>query len=176
MNEIRHQDYQHEYRDNLQEKMIREDILIPRIRESPFLRCLTINTSRDIIADLQRLQDNYISSLTLMIESNLKNMSERRLKRLPLEQRMQFISFPEDFVKTTDIRTARHFNIVLDADSSLNETHHSPNSECLIDQKFFQLKLRSKAEAISLKLFDTTISNFHIDPANKKTVSYQLKN
>jgi hypothetical protein len=170
--EIRHQNFQHEYRDRLQEKLIREDILIPRINKSHYSHSLTINTSRDISRESQRYQDNFISSLTLMIESNLKNLSIRKLKKLPRDQRMQFCLIPEDFEKCTSIRTARHFNIHFEAS----------NSECSIDRKFFQLKLRSKADKIARKLFKTMkndfspISNFYINASTPETISYDFKN
>jgi hypothetical protein len=175
--EIRHQNPEHEYRDNLQERLIREDLLIPRFHKSNFTHSLTINPSRDIIHQPQQNQDNFISSLTLMIESNLKNMSIRKLKKLPSDQRMKFCSIAEDFKKCTSIRTARHFNIHFEAiDYSLNETPYSPDSKPLIDQDFFQLKLRSKADKIARKLFKTTISNFHINASTPETISYDFKN
>ena len=163
--DIRHQNLQHEYRDSLQEKLIREDIIIPRIRKSHYSHSLTINTSRDISRESQRYQDNFISSVTLIIESNLKNLSIRNLKKLPRDQRMNFCLIAEDHEKCTSIRTARHFNIHFDA------------IDCpLIDQKFFQLKLRSKAEKTAKKLFKTTISNFYINASTPETISYDFKN
>jgi hypothetical protein len=174
--EIRHQNFQHEYEDRLQEKRI-SDFLNARIEASHESRSLTINFNRDLFYEPQLNLDNFISSLTLMIESNLKNLSERQLKKLPRDQRMRFHLIPEDFEKCTDTRTARHFNIHFEVfDRSSNQTLCSPDSECLIDDKFFQLKLRSKANEIALKLFKTTISNFHIKPSVRPTISYDNKN
>jgi hypothetical protein len=175
--EIRHQNFQHEYEDRLQDKLISEDLLIPRIEASHDSRSLTINFNRDLFYEPQLNLDNFISSLTLMIESNLKNLSIRQLKKLPRDQRMRFCSIAEDFEKCTDIRTARHFNIHFEVfDRSSNQTLCSPDSECLIDDKLFQLKLQSKADKIARKLFKTKITNFHFKPSVPPTISYDNKN
>jgi hypothetical protein len=168
MRQTQYRDPADNYRERRQERAIRDDFAQRVIDDPDFTHCITINFVRDIATERQQKQDNFLSSLSLEIQHICLNQSVNRLKKLPLNEMMKFRSVPEDYEKTTDIRTPRHFNIQVAMPS--------------LDNQMNQLKLKSEANRLAQTILGTKICNFHIDklPTEKQSrtrrIAYDYKN
>jgi len=150
------------------EREIRDFIADRIITDSDFTHLITINIARDIRNESQRKQHNFQSQLAIQIQSICLNLSTKQVKKFDPERVMKYCATPEDFQKTSEIRTARHFNIAVAMPALSN--------------KMNQFRVKAAIDKFAQSIFKTKTTNCHFQEMPKqkedrrRRVVYDYKN
>ena len=155
---------------------IRDLVLHPLAQDATTI--LTINVSPDISSFSQEQIDRFLSATFLTIESDVRQMSLRAVKKMPKCARMRFIVIPEDEIHdaSSDREYALknlHFHCII----------FEPRMNRYESDEFSRMRLRMKVEKHARRLFDERdLSNFYVQkmPAEsdqrERAIRYQFKN
>ncbi len=155
-------------RETQNEIEIRDSFVDRIVADSDFTNLITINFARDIRNEPQRKQHNFQSQLAIQIQSICLNLTTKQVKKLPVHRVMKYCATPEDFKKTTNCTTPRHFNIAVAMPALSN--------------KMNQFRVHAAANKLAQSIFKTKTTNCHIEEMPKQQenrkcrVRYDYKN
>ena len=146
--------------------------------DAAFTHALTLHFARNIrflphkrwqraLLTPTRTFDNFLSRLSLAIQSECLGCSESKVKKIHPDEQMRFRSVMEDFEKRTRRPCPRHFHILL--------------AQPKLDDRTKRLRLRGAVNALAKTHFETALTQFYVQPIpserldRERLVGYDFK-